>query len=365
MPQPRVKWAEKEEIMENLTIQNYRGANFLVELPVCINIWIRPECQRRQFEVIRQAKPSVLFLISDGGRTDAEWQAIFQNRTLYDEGIDWNCTVYKLYERQNQGMYAEAKRFHELVWSKVDRCAFLEDDVLPSVSFFRYCAELLERYKDDLRVNVICGMNHLGVWEKVQSDYFFSRQGSIWGYAMWKRTYEQYYDFEYVQDSYVMDCMQQRTRHNPKFWRRICGYANNPVYEGHPPFTEYYFELSMYLQNQLQIIPKYNLISNIGCTVDAAHSSELKLLPHEVRRVFNMKTYELSFPLRHAKYVLPDVTYEKKRNQILAYNCPWRSKLRGLEHIVLQIRHGKIKQAGILFLRRVQRILKIDKKVEK
>lgn len=163
--------------MENLTIQNYRGANFLVELPVCINIWIRPECQRRQFEVIRQAKPSVLFLISDGGRTDAEWQAIFQNRTLYDEGIDWNCTVYKLYERQNQGMYAEAKRFHELVWSKVDRCAFLEDDVLPSVSFFRYCAELLERYKDDLRVNVICGMNHLGFGKRFKVTISFLDRG--------------------------------------------------------------------------------------------------------------------------------------------------------------------------------------------
>lgn len=351
--------------MENLTVQNYQGTNFLVDLPVCINIWIRPECQRRQFEVIRQAKPSVLFLISDGGRTDAEWQAILENRRLYDEGIDWDCTVYKLYERQNQGMYAEAKRFHELVWSKVDRCAFLEDDVLPSVSFFRYCAELLERYKDDLRVNVICGMNHLGVWENVQSDYFFSRQGSIWGYAMWKRTYEQYYDFAYMQDPYVMDCLRQRTRRNAKIWNRICGYAKNPAYEGHPPFTEYYFELSMYLQNQLQIIPKYNLISNIGCTGDAAHATELALMPRALRRIFNMKTYELDFPLHHARYVLPDVAYEKKRNEILAYNCPWRSKVRGIERILLGIRHGEWKQTVLFLKKKVARLRKKNNDIEK
>ncbi len=351
--------------MENLTVQNYQGTNFLVDLPVCINIWIRPECQRRQFEVIRQAKPSVLFLISDGGRTDAEWQAILENRRLYDEGIDWDCTVYKLYERQNQGMYAEAKRFHELVWSKVDRCAFLEDDVLPSVSFFRYCAELLERYKDDLRVNVICGMNHLGVWENVQSDYFFSRQGSIWGYAMWKRTYEQYYDFAYMQDPYVMDCLRQRTRRNAKIWNRICGYAKNPAYEGHPPFTEYYFELSMYLQNQLQVIPKYNLISNIGCTDDAAHATELALMPRALRRIFNMKTYELDFPLHHARYVLPDVAYEKKRNEILAYNCPWRSKVRGIERILLGIRHGEWKQTVLFLKKKVARLRKKNNDIEK
>lgn len=351
--------------MENLTVQNYQGTNFLVDLPVCINIWIRPECQRRQFEVIRQAKPSVLFLISDGGRTDAEWQAILENRRLYDEGIDWDCTVYKLYEHKNRGLYTEGQRYHELVWSKVDRCAFLEDDVLPSVSFFRYCAELLERYKDDLRVNVICGMNHLGVWENVQSDYFFSRQGSIWGYAMWKRTYEQYYDFAYMQDPYVMDCLRQRTRRNAKIWNRICGYAKNPAYEGHPPFTEYYFELSMYLQNQLQIIPKYNLISNIGCTGDAAHATELSLMPRALRRIFNMKTYELDFPLHHARYVLPDVAYEKKRNEILAYNCPWRSKVRGIERILLGIRHGEWKQTVLFLKKKVARLRKKNNDIEK
>lgn len=351
--------------MENLTVQNYQGTNFLVDLPVCINIWIRPECQRRQFEVIRQAKPSVLFLISDGGRTDAEWQAILENRRLYDEGIDWDCTVYKLYEHKNRGLYTEGQRYHELVWSKVDRCAFLEDDVLPSVSFFRYCAELLERYKDDLRVNVICGMNHLGVWENVQSDYFFSRQGSIWGYAMWKRTYEQYYDFAYMQDPYVMDCLRQRTRRNAKIWNRICGYAKNPAYEGHPPFTEYYFELSMYLQNQLQVIPKYNLISNIGCTGDAAHATELSLMPRALRRIFNMKTYELDFPLHHARYVLPDVAYEKKRNEILAYNCPWRSKVRGIERILLGIRHGEWKQTVLFLKKKVARLRKKNNDIEK
>lgn len=351
--------------MENVVVQKYKGENFLVDLPVCINIWIRPECQRRQFEVIRQAKPSVLFLISDGGRTDAEWQAIFENRRLYDEGIDWDCTVYKMYKTENQGLYAQAKQFHELVWSKVDRCAFLEDDVLPSVSFFRYCAELLERYKDDLRVNVICGMNHLGVCENVQSDYFFSRQGSIWGYAMWKRTYEQYYDFAYMQDPYVMDCLRQRTRRNAKIWNRICGYAKSPIYERHPPFTEYYFELSMYLHNQLQIIPKYNLISYIGCTEDSAHSSELELQPHGIRRIFNMKTYELDFPLHHARYVLPDVAYEKKRNEILAYNCPWRSKVRGVERIWLQLRHGNLRGATYIVVERMARLLKMKQKTER
>ena len=50
---------------------------YLVDIPVRINIWIRPECQRRQFEVIKKARPSILFIQSDGGRNDEEWQAIY------------------------------------------------------------------------------------------------------------------------------------------------------------------------------------------------------------------------------------------------------------------------------------------------
>lgn len=126
---------------------------YLVDVPVKINIWTRPECQRKQFEVIKQARPSILFVTSDGGRNEREWQLIYQNRKIYDEEIDWDCKVYKLYMDHNLGMYAMGEKRTELIWNTVDRCIMLEDDILPSVSFFQYCAELLEKYKDDERIN--------------------------------------------------------------------------------------------------------------------------------------------------------------------------------------------------------------------
>ena len=78
---------------------------WLVDVPVPFNIWIRPECQKRQWEVIRQARPRILFVVSDGGRTDEEWALINQNRTMVDTGIDWDCEVHKLYSDKNYGMY--------------------------------------------------------------------------------------------------------------------------------------------------------------------------------------------------------------------------------------------------------------------
>ena len=312
--------------------------NYLVDVPVKINVWIRPECQRKQFEVIRKVKPSILFIVSDGGRNEEEKNIIRNNRKIV-ENIDWNCKIYKLYEDKNHGMYAMAKKAHELVWSHVDRCIFLEDDILPSESYFKFCEELLERFKDDKRINVICGMNHLGIYQDVNTDYFFSRQGSIWGYATWRRTYEQYMDFAYAQDSYILKLLKQRTRHNHKFWKRIKGYTQDKYFEGHLAWSEFFLEFAMYGHNQLQIIPKKNMICNIGCNINAAHSDDLNKLPRGIRQVFNMKTYQLEFPMKHAKYVIPDIYYEKERNKIMAYNCPFRTYFRRIETIFLKIKY--------------------------
>ena len=99
---------------------------YLIDVPVKINIWTRPECQRKQFEVIKQARPSILFVTSDGGRNEREWQLIYQNRKIYDEEIDWDCKVYKLYMDHNLGMYAMGEKRTELIWNTVDRCIMLE-----------------------------------------------------------------------------------------------------------------------------------------------------------------------------------------------------------------------------------------------
>lgn len=314
--------------------------NYLVDVPVRVDIWIRPECQRKQFEIIKKARPSILFVTSDGGRNNREWELIYQNRKMYDEEIDWNCKVYKLYMNHNLGLYAMSKERMKFIWSKVDRCIMLEDDILPSISFFQYCAELLEKYKDDERIECICGMNHLGLSKEVSSDYFFSRQGSIWGVAVWKRTVMNR-SFSYSDDQYVLKLLKQRTKRNPIAWKRLYAYGRQSTYEGHVAGSEFWYEFDMYAQNRLQIIPKYNLVSNIGCDKNSAHMDDISLLPKGFRRVLNMKTYELKFPLKHPKYVIPDIEYEKKRNRIMAYNYPLISFYRRIERIVLKIVNGE------------------------
>ena len=113
---------------------------FLVDVPVKTNVWTRPNCQRRQFEVIKKARPSILFIQSDGGRNEQEWELIRQNRRIFDEEIDWDCTIYKIFSDRNLGLYSMYFECEKYIWNQVDRCIFLEADHIPAISYFRFCA---------------------------------------------------------------------------------------------------------------------------------------------------------------------------------------------------------------------------------
>ena len=316
---------------------------FLVDVPVRVNIWIRPESQRRPFEVLRQARPSVMFFISDGGRNEKEWEAIRQNRAVFENEIDWECTVYKIFEDTNNGLYAMGRKGAALIWSKVDRCIFLEDDQLPSVSYFQYCAELLEKYKDDTRIVSICAMNYAGVWEPANSDYFFAERGPIWGQATWKRSYEQRdMELNYGKDPYVMALLRKNLKKDKNILVDIEGYAKNPRHGGHIPGTEFLNRMLVCSQHQLYIIPKYNMMCNIGCTEEGTHSSEYRLLPRAIKGLFNMKTYECDFPLKHANYVIADGDYKNLEEKVLCRNRPVAIWFRKLEALMLAIRYQGI-----------------------
>ena len=97
---------------------------YLVDVPVAVQIWIRPEAQRKQFEILREARPSTLLIISDGGRNEEEKRLIQISRTMFETEIDWECSVNSFYSDVNLGTYGCIKAMHEFVWSHVDRCIF-------------------------------------------------------------------------------------------------------------------------------------------------------------------------------------------------------------------------------------------------
>lgn len=282
-------------------------------IPVVLYVWSRPEKLQKVFDRIKDAKPTHLFFVSDGAvnNDQKQWELIYKSRQIV-EHIDWECEVHRLYYEKNNGLFNMFKIMSDYVFSKVDRYIFLEDDVVPSLSFFKYCEVLLEKYKDDLRINMICGMNHIEKYDYPESDYFFTRGvASIWGFAIWKRTYEEFYKFDFTKDEYVFDTLIQNTHLFKSFQESLYGYRKDERFDGNLAGPEFFLGLSSFAHNQLSIIPTKNMICNIGYGGGGRNFNNKKLLTKRIARLFDMKTYEYDFPLLHPKYVIEDSRYKE------------------------------------------------------
>ena len=264
-------------------------------VPIALFNFNRPELTRRVFEVVREIRPRRLLLIADGPRRsnpdDAHMCA--QVRSVFDD-IDWECEVSRNFSDFNLGSFKRNSSGLNWVFNTVEEAIVLEDDCLPSPSFFRFCEELLERYRDDPRVGVISGDNFGFPKSYFSSDsYFFSAYALTWGWASWRRVWRQVDLSMSWWEPREGKKMLRTSFPNPLEWRywyalyeRIhSGKMNNA--------WDYQLILSSLRHSQYCVVPRVNLVSNVGFGDQATHcrdgSSPLQAFPVK----------EITFPLAH------------------------------------------------------------------
>lgn len=307
-----------------------------VNVPVLLIFWERPDVLRETFNAIKQARPSTLLLWQDGPRGEAGVKDIEECRKIVED-IDWDCKVYRMYNEVNYGCDPSTFYAHKWAFSIVDRCIVLEDDVVPSQSFFRFCEEMLEKYKEDTRINKICGMNQVKTL-KCEDSYLFSSVSSVWGWATWKRVAETWdEEYAFLQDEKAMRLLEQ-TRKDKAYKNYLL------VCKQHKKSGRAHWEtiqtFSRNLNSQINIIPAKNLIHNIGLGNKSTHSNtQLNCLPKAVREAFYCDSQELEFPLKHPKYVIEDHDYKKKLFKIIGKNNPLKRFLFRIEGVFLRIKH--------------------------
>lgn len=317
-----------------------------VDIPVALVFFNRPEQFAKVFETVKKASPSKLFLIQDGARENnaKDVENIQKCREVLD-GIDWECEIHKDFSEINLGCGKRIFTGLSKCFEKVDRLIILEDDCLPSQSFFPFCAELLEKYKNDDRVGLITGMNHLNTYECVESDYFFSEVGSIAGWATWKRSWDETsFDLNIIADDTeamrLLKMYQNYAHTRNNVYDNVV--AKKQILDNGGKLTSWstQFGVMQILNSKLIIAPKVNLMSNIGLTEESANSvSNIKFIPRGLRPLYRLKLFEMDFPLKHPKYVINDIEYCHRVDDIMR---PKKIKAYGrkIESIWLNIIHG-------------------------
>ena len=326
------------------------------DVSVLLVFFNRPETFSQVFRQVRLARPSRLFLYQDGPRGEQDAEGVMACREIASQ-IDWECDVHRKYVDANQGCAPSVYRALTWAFSQTEKLIILEDDCVPSLSFFPFCKEMLERYENDQRIMMIAGFNVDEVSPGVADDYFFTSAFSIWGWATWRRVAEQWdSNYSFVHDEFNMrqlEALIRIRRYRPDLLR---------MFHAHSISGKEYFETivqaAMLFNNGLAIMPSKNQINNVGLTANATHySASLKTMPHRLRRLFTMKRMELAFPLKHPRFVYEDTGYKERLYKINAWGHPWIKASYSVEELLLNLRYGHFRAIATAISKRLNRLL--------
>lgn len=303
------------------------------EIPVVLFTFKRADKTLEILERISEIKPQKIYILSDEGRNDEEKKIVSKLRNDIENKIDWDCQIIKNYATENRGVYNNIGLGAKWVLEREEMAIFLEDDNLPDISFFNYCADLLDKYKYEERILWICGTNYLKEYPTDNNEsYVFTSHMLPCGWASWSNKFLKFYDGNLSLWKKREDTIQKisKTSHYKPLLSQDFGNWDREldrIERGlRPDSWDYQMALSLKANNLLGIAPKYNLINNIGVDLDSIHggnSFDLEM----TRRFCNIPTKSLEFPLKHPKEIKIDKVFELKTAKIIT--LPFKQRLKG------------------------------------
>jgi hypothetical protein len=271
-----------------------------LKTPVALFVFNRPETTARVFEIIRRARPPILLLVADDARLthQGEVERVAATRSIIEQ-VDWPCQILKNYSTTNLGCRRRVSSGLDWVFQMVERAIILEDDCLPHPTFFQFCEDLLEKYKDDENVMHISGNNFQFDCNQGESSYYFSRYAHVWGWASWRRAWR-HYDVQMKRwvgaESKDVFLNGFTNLAEKRFWK----VKWDEVSAGKIDTWDFQWVFACLGQKSLSIVPNVNLVSNIGFGVNATHTSSISKLA-------DIPTVAIEFPLVHPHWIVSDI----------------------------------------------------------
>lgn len=274
-------------------------SDWKLSTPVALIIFNRPDTTKLVFAEIAKVKPPKLLVVADGARPNrrGEVERCAAARAII-KGVNWDCEVLTNYSNVNLGCRTRVSSGLDWVFEQVPEAIILEDDCLPNPTFFRFCEEMLVRYREDARVGMVSGDNFQFGRKRSDASYYYSRYTHIWGWGSWRRVWK-FYDCKAAQwpkfrDEKYLNFLVP-TSSERRYWANVF----QQVYDERIDTWDYQLNLTLWSQGMVCITPAVNLISNIGFGKEATHTRGLSVYA-------NMQTESIDFPLRHPEILLPN-----------------------------------------------------------
>lgn len=314
--------------------------------PILLLVCDRPDLTCRVFERIREVRPRQLYVAADGPRLDGP-----QDARLCEEAraaalhVDWECDVQTLLRERNLGCKQAVSSAVTWFFENVEEGIVLEDDCVPDPAFFRFCAELLGRYRDDERVVGIGGNNFRGTRARGGDSYTFSAYNQTWGWATWRRAWTHFDGTLSLwpglrETDWLEDFLADRTA--ARFWRAVF----DRDFQGQIDTWDFAWTLACWVQHGLTVHPSVNLVSNIGFDDRATHTR------NPASPLAGVRADSIDFPLVHPRALLRD--YEADRftaEHVHKVRLRTSRRRRALQRL-RQVRLSRLRGAGYRVRRR-------------
>jgi len=251
-----------------------------VRSPVLLLTYNRPAHTARVWAALREARPLRLWLSQDGPKTESAPDR--EKCSLVREiisAVDWPCEVRQFYREENAGCGTVVSSAIEWFLDEAGEGIILEDDVLPTPTFFRFCEKALESYRNEKDIASISGFTCLPM--RIQGalslsddgepilNAYLSKYFSMWGWATWRDRWEGY---ALNPDGDLL----------AKFHNLIPGISKNSLQEiSHRNVLsslqsvdtwDFQFEFHSWLHGRRHLVPTSNLTRNIGFDEEATHT---------------------------------------------------------------------------------------------
>ena len=281
----------------------------LLQTPVLLVIFNRPETTSLVFEAIRKAKPPRLYIAADGPRrgVKGDVERCIETRKVVQK-VDWDCEVKTRFSDENLNCGVAPSSAFTWFFKNEEAGIILEDDCLPSQSFFWYCEELLQRFLNDKRVMHIGGNNFLNGWRKDNDySYYFSRSGHIWGWATWRRAWKKFdYDIALFKKMMKDQYFNNFFLNWPEKLYRLRKLKKTAILKEAVNWWDYQWDFARYINSGLSIVPQVNLVKNIGFNEMATHTRNSN------SRDAKLEANEIDLPLVHPPFMIWDKDSDKR-----------------------------------------------------
>ena len=292
-------------------------------IPVLVLGYNRANHIKKLFKALSKIKPKKIYISLDGPKKNTKDEVNTQLVKNEIQKINWKCSIKKKYNIKNLGCRDSVRSGIDWFFKDNQFGIILEDDCLPSKSFFEFCNKINEIYKNNEKIYAISGSNFYN--KETKYDYFYSKYNHCWGWATWKRAWK-YYDNNLTFLNKFTQSYQWKLLHENKTERRFWEKIFNRVKEKKIDSWAYAWTYSVWKKNALTVIPKKNLIKNIGFDISATNS-----IKNEKK---HLKTYLTVFK---KKFKRPPILTPLKSNDIYVFNNHFRGKYALWPWIIIKV----------------------------